>query len=284
MVSRRLDWDGAILYAFMTIGAVIMVLPFVYMVSNAFKPMEELFLFPPRFWVIHPTVENFIDLFKITSSNTVPFTRYIFNSLVVSAGAVVGSILVGSMAAYPLSKHPFPGSRFIFMLIIYSLMFSTAVMSIPVYLIVTGVGWWIDTYWVLIIPQLASTVGVFLMKQFLDQIPNALLEAARIDGAGEWRIFLSIVIPHLKPAILTLVLVVFVGAWNDPTGSAMYITSDEMKTLPFVLSTLSGGQGSIARTGVENAVGLLMFLPGIIVFIFTQRQTLQTMAYSGLKE
>jgi len=281
--KRRRDWSGWLLYLFMTVFGIVMLAPLVYMVSTAFKPLEELFLFPPRFFVMRPTMENFYTLLFITNASTVPFSRYIFNSVVATTGIVLGGILISAMAAYPLSKHAMPFRKSIFSLIVLALMFTSLVTQIPQYLVINKLGL-LNTYWALIIPYLASPLGLFLMKQFLDQIPDTLLEAAKIDGASEWKIFRTVVVPLLKPATATMALFSFVGAWNDQWPSTVYITQDDLRTLPYALSTILGTSGTIARVGTTGAASLIMVLPTIAVFVITQRMVLETMAHSGLKE
>jgi len=282
--GKRTDWSGWFLYAMLTLLGLFMLLPLVYMVSNAFKPVGELFLFPPRFLVIQPTLKNFYDLLLVTGTSSVPFTRYIFNSGVVSLAVVALGVVISAMAAYPLSKHKdLPFGKGIFKLIILSLMFAPSVMLIPQYLVISKIGL-INSYWALIIPGIANTLGLFLMKQFLDQISDALLEAARIDGASEWRVLWQVVFPMLKPAWTTFALVSFIGIWNDGNSAMIYTTSEEMKTLPYALNTINGGAGVVARVGTVGAASLLMTLPPVIVFAVTQRMALETFQHSGIKE
>ena len=281
--GKRVDLSGNLLYLFLTVFGLIMLLPLVYMVSSALKPTSELFLFPPRFLVMNPTLKNFKDLLFATGTSIVPYSRYIFNSIVVSVSIVVGGIVISALAAYPLSKHDMPFKKAIFSVVIFALMFAPQVTQIPQFLAVTKLGM-MNTYFALIVPSLASAVSLFLMKQFLDQIPDALIEATRIDGASEWTIFWRIIMPMLKPAWATLSLFSFVGAWNDIGSPTIYTTTEGMKTLPLALQTLNGGAGVVARAGTVAAASLLMILPTFIVFIITQRMVLETMAHSGIKE
>ncbi|BFH62516.1 carbohydrate ABC transporter permease [Paenibacillus azoreducens] len=281
--GRRVDWGGVILYLFLSCFAILMVAPLVYLVSTAFKPLEELFLFPPRFFVINPTLKNFNDLLMITSASTVPFSRYIFNSLFITIASVSLGVVISAMAAYPLSKHQMPFRKQIFSMIILALMFAPAVTQIPQYLVITKLGL-MNTYWAMIVPGLAAPVFLFLTKQFLDQIPDALLEAAKIDGAREWVIFWRIVMPMLKPALSTVVLLSFISTWNDPGPAMLFTTSESMKTLPYALSTISGGTGVIAQAGAGAAAALLTVIPSIVMFVISQRMVLETMAHSGIKD
>jgi ABC-type glycerol-3-phosphate transport system permease component len=281
--GNKIDWGGLFLYFWLTVFGILMLAPLVYLVSTAFKPLEELFLFPPRFFVINPTMKNFYDLLFITGSSVVPFSRYIFNSVLVTIVSVGLSVIISAMAAYPLSKHPMPFRKKIFSMIILALMFAPAVTLIPQYLVVSKLGL-MNSYGALILPGLAAPVFLFLMKQFLDQVPDALLEAAKIDGANEWKTFWVIIIPMLKPALATIVLFSFINTWNDPTPAMLFTTSENMKTLPLALSTISGGVGIVARVGAGAAAGFLTIVPVVIVFVITQRMVLETMAHSGIKE
>jgi ABC-type glycerol-3-phosphate transport system permease component len=281
--GRRIDWGSVSLYTFLTFFGLLMLAPLVYMASTSLKPTAELFLFPPRFFVINPTLKNFYQLLLVTGTSFVPFTRYIFNSLVVTTGIVVGGVFISAMAAYPLAKHDMPFKKGIFNMIILALMFSPLVLQIPQYLVVSKIGL-MNTYFAQIIPYLAAPIGMFLMTQFLKQIPDALLEAARMDGASEWKVFWIVIIPMLKPAIATFALFSFIQAWNDPYPSMVYATLEDMKSLPLAIQTISGGAGVVARVGTFAAASFLMIIPTILVFIITQRMVLQTMAHSGLKE
>lgn len=281
--GKRLDVGSMGLYVFLTIFGLLMLAPLVYMVTTAFKPLAELFLFPPRFYFMNPTLKNFNDLIMATGTSLVPFSRYIFNSVIVSLAIVIIGVIIAAMAAFPLSKHDMPFKNGIFTLIVFALLFAPQVTQIPQFLVVSKLGF-MNSYWALIIPSLAAPVGLFLMKQFLDQIPTSLLEAARIDGASEWLTFWRIVMPMLKPAWATLGLFSFIGAWNDPFSAMIYTTTEEMKTLPLALQTISGGYGTIAREGTVAAASLLMVIPTMLVFVITQRMVLETMAYSGIKE
>ncbi|MBD2867805.1 carbohydrate ABC transporter permease [Paenibacillus arenilitoris] len=283
VTGRRIDWGGLLLYLVLTVLGLFMLAPLVYMASTAVKPVSELFLFPPRFFPINPTLINYRDLFFITGTTFVPFSRYIFNSVFITSAIVLLGIVVSMMASYPLAKHQMPFKSTIFSLIVTALMFSPAVLQIPQYLIISKTGL-MNTYWAMILPSLAAPVGIFLMIQFLKQLPDSLLESARIEGASEWKILWAVVLPLLKPAISTLALFSFVQAWNDPYASIMYTTMEQMKTLPFAITSISGGAGVIARVGTFAAASFLMIVPTIAVFVLTQRMVLQTMAHSGLKE
>lgn len=257
-------------------------LPLVCLVSRAFMPLDELYVYPPRFFVRHPTLSNFSDLLSSLSSSTVPFTRYIFNSLWVTIVTVFCTIIVCSMGAYGMVKHKPIGAAAIFTIVIAALGFSGHVTKIPNYMIVCKMGL-IDSYLALIVPSVATAYNFFLMKQFCEQMPDSLLEAARIDGAKEFRVFWTIVMPLLKPAWSTLFVLTFISSWNDSFSPLVYIQSDAMKTLPLALQTISGGAGVVARSGTVGAATLLTTAPTIIIYLIMKGQVLQTMAYSGIK-
>lgn len=267
-------------FIFLLIIALFMLLPLVFVVSSAFKPLSELFIFPPKLFPMNPTLDNFKDLSSLLGDSWLPFSRYVFNSLAVTVIGTFGNIIFSSMAAYVLSKHDFPGKNVLFQTVVLSLLFSTVVTGIPNYIIITKLHM-INTVWALILPLLPSSLGLFLMKQFMDQmIPDTLLEAARLDGAGENRIFFSICMPLVKPAIMTLLIYSFQGIWNSTGGS--YIFDEKLKTLPTALNNII--TSGISRTGVSSAVSLLLILPPIAVFLFAQSNVLQTMATSGMKD
>lgn len=272
------------LYLFMLALVLFTALPLIYMVSTAFKPMDELFLFPPRFLVQKPTLKNFSDLVMSLGSSTVPFTRYVFNSVVVTVIIVTCTVLVSSLGAYALVIFQPPGAKTLFNFILIALMFSPHVTQIPRYLVVNKLGL-INSYGALILPNIAVAYNIFLIKQFMEQFPKELIESARIDGASEWHIFKSIVMPSLAPAWSTLIVFSFVSNWNDYFSPLVYITSQDMKTMPLALQTISGGPAgmSIGRAGAVAAATFLMTLPTVIIFTMMQRKVMETMVHSGIK-
>ncbi|MDR0494811.1 MAG: carbohydrate ABC transporter permease [Treponema sp.] len=253
--------------------------PLVYAINNAFKPLNEIFLFPPKLWVSNPTMNNFQDLFIIMSKSWVTFSRYIFNTVLITAVGTGGLILVASMGAFVVSKYQFPGAKTFFMTVVITLMFSGYVTAIPNYLVMTRLGW-VDTYLSVIVPAFAMPIGFFLLKQFIDTIPNTLLEAAKIDGAREWGIFIWIVLPMIKPAWLTVMIFSVQNLWNARASNFIY--SEQLKTLPYALSQII--MGGIARAGVGAAVTLFVMIVPLVLFIMAQSNILQTMASSGIKE
>lgn len=256
-----------------------MLLPMIYSVCQALKPMDELFVFPPRFFVRNPTFKSFRDLFRLIGDQTIPFSRYIFNTVLISVTGTFGHVVIASMAAYAFAKMRFPGSKGMFQLIVTALLFNSTVLGIPNFMMFTWLGL-LDNPLVIILPAWQSTLGLYLMKQNMESIQDAVLEAARIDGAGEFRIFFGIVMPTMKPAWLTLIVLSFSGLWN--TGAVNTIYSENWKTLNYAMSQILAG--GIARTNAAAAASVVMMIVPIAVFIFTQSNVVETMGSSGMKE
>lgn len=278
-LNRSLGGDRGI-YLFVILLGLFMALPMGYAISNAFKPFDELFIFPPRFFVRNPTLDNFRDLFIIMAEAWIPFSRYLFNTVSITIVGTVGHIIISSFAAYALSKFDFPGRNVIFYLIVLSLMFSPAVTAIPNYLIMARLGW-VDTHLSLVVPAIGASLGLYLMKQFMEQLlPDTLLESARIDGATEFRLFFKIVMPLVKPAWITLAILTIQGLWRE-TG-VVFIYSEELKTLPFALNQIIAA--GVARAGVGAAVSVVIMIVPIITFLVAQSHILETMATSGMKD
>lgn len=266
-------------YLFLLLMAVAMIFPLVYAIESALKPLDELFKFPPTVFAQNPTLDNFSDLFVTMGKSWVTFSRYIFNTVFITAVGTFGHLIVASMGAFVLAKYEFPGGQAFFKLVTVALMFSGYVTSIPNYLIINSLGW-IDTYWAIIIPAFALPTGLFLMKQFMEGLPTSLIEAAKIDGANEWRVFSGIVMPNVKPAWLTLIIFSVQGLWNN--RAATFIYSEEKKTLVYALQQIQSG--GIARTGQSAAVQVIVMAVPICIFILSESQILETMASSGLKD
>lgn len=256
-------------------------LPLLFVVVTAFKPIDELFIYPPRFWVQRPTIENFANLLRGLSSSEIPFIRYVYNSVFTTCLIVAGNVLISCMGAYGLEKHRIPFGGVIFNIIIAALMFSPHVTRIPAYLVVNRLGM-LDTYWALIIPAIAYPYYIFLMKQFISQFPNELLESALMDGARELWVFFRVVMPNTKPAWSTLIVLSFVLFWNDVTAPLIYTQRQAMKVLPLIISTI-GGAGSTARTGALMAATLIMIVPTITIYTIMQANVIKTMVHSGIK-
>ncbi|MBP1993612.1 carbohydrate ABC transporter permease [Paenibacillus eucommiae] len=276
---RNAKMSNVILYVILTALAVFMALPLVYIFNHAFKPLHEMFLFPPTFLVQQPTIGNFTQLFNSSTGDLVPFTRYLFNSVLISIVTIASVILVSSLAAYALAVKQFPFKALVMSLIMVSLMFAPETVAIPRYLIVSGLGI-TDTYFAHILPFLASPVAVFLLIQFMGQIPNELIDAAKLDGASEFGIFRKVVLPLAAPAVATIAIISFQGVWTDVEGSTLFVHDETMKTMAYYVTTLATG---IAGQNISAAAGLLMFLPTFIIFLLFQRKVNETMVHSGVK-
>lgn len=276
--NRSIAGDIGI-YLMLLLFAVAMVFPLVYLVGSALKPLDELFRFPPPIWPRNPTLDNFSDLFVTMGQSYVPFTRYLINTVFITVVGTFGHLVIASMAAFVLAKYEFPGGKFFFGVVTTALMFSGYVTGIPNYLIMSNLGM-IDTYWALILPAFAAPIGLFLMKQFMEGLPTPLIEAATIDGASQFRIFWSIVMPNVKPAWLTMIIFSVQGLWNNSAATVIY--SEEKKTLVYALNQIQAS--GIARTGQMAAANVIIVAVPILIFIFSQSRILETMASSGIKD
>ena len=276
----RSRFGNVVLFVVLVAAGIFSVLPLVYSVCTAFKPLDELLIFPPRFFVHRPTLSNFLVLPDLLASLKVPLSRYFFNSIFVSVVTTFLYIILSVMMAFGLSKGRFKGRVTLFWIIQFALMFNATVLNVPQYLIITKLEI-IDTYWVYILPQLASTLGVFLAKQYIDgYVSDAFLEAAKMDGANYFRIFWTIVMPMIKPAWLTLMLFGFRDIWSIiPNGT---IFTEQLKTLPQIVGQITAG--GIARQGSSMAVTVIMMIPPILVFLISQSNVLEAMSSAGIKE
>jgi len=253
-------------------------LPLVFNVMHSFKPLGELFLFPPRFFVMEPTIANYVGLFQMSTNMWVPFTRYLFNSLWITFAGTLGQLIVVSLAAYPLAIHVFPGRAILNQTIIFALLFTTMVLAIPSYVIMTYMGL-VDTHLAIILPAMQRTVGLFLMVSFMYQVPMDSIEAARIDGCNEFKILWKIIMPVVKPATMTIIIFSFQELWRS-TGDGFIIT-ENLKTLPVAFQQIQAG--GIARAGIGSAATVIMMVPPMILFFIAQQRVMETMAHSGIK-
>ena len=276
---NRSVWGDFFLYLFLAFVALVMAFPIIYAVNSALKPLDELFMFPPKIFAQNPTMDNFSDLFVTMGKSWVTFSSYLFNTVFITAVGTAGHLIVASMGAFVLAKYEFPGGQGFFKLVTVAMMFSGYVTAIPNYLILNALGW-IDTYWAIVIPAFASPMGLFLMKQFMEGLPTSLIEAAKIDGANEWKVFAGIVMPNVKPAWMTLIIFSVQALWNNK--AATFIYSEEKKTLVYALQQIQAG--GIARTGQGAAVLVVLMIVPIAIFVFSESQILETMASSGLKD
>ncbi len=276
--NRSIAGDIGI-YIMLIIVGFAMVFPLIFLVGSSLKPLDELFKFPPTVWANHPTSDNFSDLFVTMGQSWIPFSRYLVNTVFITFVGTFGHLIIASMAAFVLAKYEFPGGKMFFAVVTTCLMFSGYVTGIPNYLIMSRLGM-IDTYWALILPAFAAPIGLFLMKQFMEGLPTALIEAAHIDGANEFRIFWEIVMPNVKPAWLTMIIFSVQSLWN--TSAATVIYSEAKKTLVYALQQIQAG--GIARTGQTAAATVIIVSVPIIIFVLSQSRILETMASSGIKD
>ncbi|XID91351.1 carbohydrate ABC transporter permease [Paenibacillaceae bacterium WGS1546] len=282
-VVKKFTWFQFFLVLFLTVLSIFMLLPIIYLFNHAFKPASELFKYPPTFIVEHPTLRNFSDLLLASKNSIVPVTRYLFNNLISTSLTIGLSTFFSILCAFALSKGRFPGKELLFSTIVISLMFAPETVQIPRYFVISELGL-INTYWAHVLPLVAMPVSVFLMKQFIDQIPNEMLEAARLEGANELRVLTSVIVPLSLPAVATVAILSFQGSWSNIETSTFFIEDETMKTLPFYVLTLTSGlSNSVARQGVAAAATLMMFIPNLVFFLLLQRKMIDTMMHSGIK-
>ena len=279
VLSRSAGGDAGIT-VILTILGVFMFLPMVYAISQAFKPLDELWMYPPRFFVRQPTLKNFSDLFTLMNDSWVPFSRYIFNTVFTTLMGTFGHLFIASMCAYALAKIKFPGGKFVFKTIRTSLMFSSTVGGITSFMIMTALHL-VDTYLAIIIPAWGATMGLYLMKQHMEStVPDTVLESARLDGASEIRTYWTIAMPMVKPAWLTLIILSFQGLWQQ--GASIYIYSEQLKSINYAIGQIMAG--GIKRSGASSASGVLMMMVPITVFVISQSNIIETMGSSGMKD
>lgn len=268
-------------FIFLVPFGLFMVLPIIYIFTTAFKPADELFKFPPSFFVKNPTWDNYKALFELMAGSSVPASRYLFNSIVVTVLTVVVSILLAVSAGYVLSKKNFKGRNLLFEINTLALMFVPIAVSIPRFIIIVNLGL-VDRFVANILPIIAMPIGVFLLKQFIDQIPDALIEAAKMDGASELGVLFRVIIPMVRPALATVAILSFQSAWGNVEASTLYINNESLKTFAYYITTFSTGSSTITQ-GITAASALIMFLPNLIIFIVMQSNVMDTMAHSGIK-
>ena len=276
--GRKIGGTVAI-FLFLTLLGLFMLFPIYLAVIMSIKPVEELFIFPPKLYAVDPTLDNFSDMFEALHQNRVPFSRYVFNSIAVTVSVTVLQCVFASMAAFVLAKCKFPGSKLINSIIVISLLYQSNVIYIMQYIVMAKLHL-IDNPLALILPSVASPLGLFLMRQSISQIPDSMIEAAKVDGAGLFRICWQIVMPNQKPALMTLIIFAFQAAWNIQSGSLVF--QEQYKTLTTVANQVA--TSGMARAGVSAAVSVFILVPPIIVFMLAQRHVIETMAHSGIKE
>ena len=280
VVLNRSRGGDAGITVMLTIMGAFMFLPMLYVVMQSLKPLDELWMFPPRFFVVNPTLSNFGDLFSLMGDSWVPFSRYIFNTVFITAVGTFVYIFVASLAAYSLSKLKFPGRKLMFSLVVTSLMFHSTVNQVSHFIILSTLGW-VDTYLAIIVPILAAPLGLYLIKQFMESsVHDSVLESARLDGASEFHIYWTIAMPMVKPAVLTLIVQTVQSLWN--MGASIYIHSEQLKTFNYAIQQIVAG--GVARAGAGAAATVVMMLVPIMVFVFNQSKIVETMGASGMKD
>ena len=279
VLARSAGGDAGITFILVLLGA-FMFIPMYYVVIQSFKPLDELWMFPPRFYVTSPTLRNYTDLFLLMNTSWVPFSRYIFNTVFTSIIGTFGNLFFSSLAAYAMAKIKFPGGQGMFRTVRTSLMFHQTVTAVTSFILMSAFKW-IDTYWAIIIPAWATSLGLYLMKQFMEtNVNNSVLESARLDGAGELKTFWIIAMPMVKPAWLTLIIYSFQGLWNQ--GSSIYIHSEQLKSFNYAIGQITAG--GVKRQGASAAATVIMMLVPIMVFVVSQSNIIETMGSSGMKD
>ena len=271
--------NGFVIFLLLLLGA-FMAFPLYYTVIQSLKPSEELFQFPPRLYVVRPTTEHYTELFQLMSNLWVPFSRYLLNTLFVAILGTVLHVLLAGMAAFPLAKHKFPGRDGLFNVILLGLMFVGQVTFLPTFIIISKLNM-LNTYWAYLLPSIGASLGLFLIKQFIEQLPESILEAARLDGASEWRIYFQLVLPNIKPAVLTVFIFQFVNIWNGLSKELVY--DEQLKVVKVALEQISASN-LYARMGSGMAGSVLLMIPPIVIFILMQRNVVETMTFAGMKE
>lgn len=279
---RRFERSQIKFYIVLLPFVLLTVLPLIYIVSTAFKPIEELFAYPPTFFVQRPTLSNFKKLFFTAENTTFPMSMYLFNSIISTGLVVVLGTIISLAAAFALSKKNFRGKGLIFKANNLSLMFVGSMLAIPRYMIVKQLGL-LDSFWANVIPALIMPVGVFLLKQFVDQVPDALIEAAKIDGASDFRILRSVVYPTVKPAVATVAILFFQNSWNSVEASNNFINTEGFKTFAYYMNVLTASGNGVAGRGVAAVASLIIIIPNVVLFVIMQSRVMDTMAHSGLK-
>lgn len=273
----RTWWGNMFVFLFLGLMAAFMLLPFYYAIVQSLKPLEEIFAYPPKFYVVSPSFNNYRSLGILTDSLWIPLSRAIFNTVFCTVVGTICTVVVSSLAAFPFAKYNFPGSQFMFKVITKALLFTGAVTAVPQYLLMAKTGM-INTYWALLGPAVAAPMGMFLLKNFMSQISTTILEAAELDGASIPRIWWQIILPNVKPAVLTLIILCFQSLWNMTGGQVIY--EEKLKLLPTILSQISAS--GIAYSGAAAAASVILMIPPLFVYILVQSRVLETMAHAGI--
>lgn len=281
MNPRRFSLSQLKFYLILVPLGIFMILPVIYVINQAFKPLGELYAFPPTIFVKNPTLKNFQDLFALSGTTGVPMSRYLLNSVVITILTIIINLIITISAAYAFSKKKFRLKNALFNINQMALMFVATAVAVPRYIVIDKTGL-MDNWLAHILPLIAMPVGLFLVKQFVDQIPDALIEAAVMDGAKDFRIIQKVIVPLTKPALATTVVLTFQAVWQATEASNNFISNDTMRTLAFYLNSLSTNN-AVAATGMTAAASVILFLPNLIIFVIMQSKVMNTMTHSGIK-
>jgi ABC-type glycerol-3-phosphate transport system permease component len=259
----------------LALAAAVTVIPVIWTVLSSLKTNDSIFAVPMRWLPTTLQWNNYVDAFQVA-----PFGRYFLNSAIVAIAVTATTVFFGAMAGYGFSKFRFPGRNLMFGLILSTFMIPFPVIMIPLFVLVKNFGW-VNTYWGLIVPGALTGFAVFMMRQFIQALPSELFDAARIDGAGEVRIFLTIVLPLTRPALATLGILTFLDSWNNLLWPLIVIQSDEMETMPLGLTKFSTLYSS--NYAQMLAMAVIASLPVLVVFIIGRRQIINSLILSGIK-
>lgn len=274
------SWKNDIgIFIFLILLGAFMVFPIYIAIISSIKPINELFIMPPKLYSLDPTLDNFKDLFQVANNSWVPFSRNVFNSLFVTITATVFHVIFACMAAFILAKCRFPGGKLLNKIVVISLLFNSTVTYIMQYIVMAGMGM-INTYAALIFPLIPASMGLFLMIQSIGQIPDAMIEAAKVDGASLFSICWGIVMPNSRPALMTIIIFEFQAAWNAAGGSVVY--DEALKTIPTVVQQIA--LAGLSRQGAIAASAVVLMIPPLVIFIIAQGQVMETMAHAGMKD
>lgn len=274
------SWTNDIgIFILLTFLGLFMIAPIYIAIITSIKPVQEIFIMPPKLYAINPTGDNFRDLFQVANNSWVPFSRNVLNSLYVTIAATVLHVIFACMASFILAKCRFPGVKLINKTVVIALLFNSQVTYIMQYIVMAKLGM-INTYSALILPIVASSMGLYLMINSVGTIPDAMIEAAKVDGAGLFRICWQVVMPNMKPAIMTIIIFQFQAAWNSTGGNLVY--DEALKTIPTVVQQIAAA--GIARQGAIAASAVVLMIPPLAVFIAAQSNVMETMAHAGMKD
>jgi alpha-1,4-digalacturonate transport system permease protein len=262
-------------YTIASILVLLFLVPVIYIISSSFKPMNELFTTTPSFFPKKWTISNYTGALARGD-----FPRYIFNSFIVAVTSTILAVVINSMSGYALAKFRFKGDAVIMIIILSTIMLPLEIIMVPIFQVLKTFGLY-NSLWALIIPPAATPTGIFLMRQYLLTIPDEIIQSARIDGASEWRIFYSIILPNAKPAIATLAIFSFMWRWNDYVWPLIAINDPEKYTLQLAIANLTGEFGTDYNSVL--AISAVSMIPMLIIFIIFQRQFVQGTVDSGMK-